>query len=121
MLKQLTKDLIQVYVGMISADHHKTRDGCFSISLDYCAYHDQDAYYWNANHEGYINQKSVTANSFEEAEHKLQEMVCEFIDEEIDVYTKASASPDEYDVYYPTDMPELISKFNSLKEQVYAY
>lgn len=118
-LSKLTTDLIDVYLHMIGADHHKSSDGYFEIRLIYNGYSEND-YCWEVVHKGYINNGSWLADTLEEAEKGLQKMVCEFIESSIKDYERCQREPDEWDICFPSSMPELITKFNELKKQVNA-
>lgn len=115
----LTVELIDIYLRMIGADHHKQCDGYFSINLTYCGYHPEGKEYsWEAVHAGYLHKGEFFAESFDGAEVGLQKMVCDFIDDQIKTYNRCLKEPNEWDICFPSDMVELIQAYQEKKSKI---
>ena len=119
LLSKLTTDLIDLYLAIIGSDHHKQSDGYFEIRMEYCGYL-TNPYRWEVAHKGYLHRGEGFADSPEGAEQILREIVCDFITDSIETYEQTIKEPETWDTMFPDDMPELIKKFNKMKEQVYA-
>lgn len=97
-------ELIDIYLKRIAKDHHKTKDGYFSIECVFRGYHhDKTKPEFIAVHDGYLNDLVAHyRDTFEEAAEDLRdflvECIAEYKDEDWgwdDYESEASGTMDE--------------------------
>lgn len=108
------KKLIRIYLNIISADHHKSKDGYFSTSYVYNGFTEKYSFY--VTHNGYVNNFETECSNLEECYKEWETRLIEILEGQFQDWRKVSEIPHDPSgwftpIEYPSNMEELEKEF----------